>query len=196
MRVEGASTFPADGGWRPKDAFQHARAGVAHDGADAFAFLGLVTVVLAFVARGLHVHLAAALGAQHGIGVDARAAGAHGLAAVGGFRSRGRVVIVGAVQRHHLGYGALFAVAAPSDLGAVLLGHVAPPGLDREDTRIQPNAHARFSLESGNADRPRTMPNRTVCAQNLNESDERMFLPIPRSDCAKMSDCTEMIVLR
>ena len=108
----------------------------------------------------------------------------------------GRVVIVGAVQRHHLGYGALFAVAAPSDLGAVLLGHVTPPGLDREDTRIQPNAHARFSLESGNADRPRTMPNRTVCAQNLNESDERMFLPIPRSDCAKMSDCTEMIVLR
>lgn len=118
----------ADGGRRML--FQHARAGVAHDGADAFAFLGRVTVVLAFVARGLHVHLAAALGAQHGIGVDARAAGAHGLAAVGGFRSRGRVVIVGAVQRHHLGYGALFAVAAPSDLGAVLLGHVAPPGLD------------------------------------------------------------------
>ena len=56
--------------------------------------------------------------------------------------------------------------------------------------------HLDVYKRQGNADRPRTMPNRTVCAQNLNESDERMFLPIPRSDCAKMSDCTEMIVLR
>lgn len=59
---------------------QHARAGVTHNGTNALALGGGVAVVAAFLAVGLAIHGATALGAQDAVVVDGLAVGAHSFA--------------------------------------------------------------------------------------------------------------------
>ena len=63
---------------------EHARAAVAHNGADSFAHFGLVAVIFAGVAAGFHVHFSAPPRAQRGVFVKLGARFANGFAAHAG----------------------------------------------------------------------------------------------------------------
>ena len=128
MRSHGRFGLPSeqmpDGGDRMfRD---HAGAAVAHHLADALAHFRLVAVVLAGIAAGFHVHLAASARAQRRVFVKLGALGAHGFAAYGGFGPAGGLMIAGAIQRHHLRDGLFLANPALRDFRGVLL-HVGPP---------------------------------------------------------------------
>ena len=97
----------------------HPGASVAHDGTNLLALGGGVTVVTAFLAACFVGHGSAALGAQDAVVVDGLARGAERLAGEARFGARRRVVIAGAVNRHHVRDGALLALAAASDFGDV-----------------------------------------------------------------------------
>lgn len=107
----------ADGGHGVVE--DHSRACVAHDGADLLALGGAVTVVAAFLAACFVGHGSAALGAQDAVVVDGLARGTERLAGEARLGAPGRVVIAGAVNRHHVRDGALLALAAASDFGGV-----------------------------------------------------------------------------
>lgn len=98
---------------------QHTRASVAHDSADALALGRAIAMVSAFLARRLHVHLAATLSAKYGVLIKLRTLGANRLAAVRDFSTRPVAVISRTIEGDHLGYGALFALAATCDLRRV-----------------------------------------------------------------------------
>ena len=104
----------------------HSGAAVAHHLANTFAHFRLVAVVLAGVAAGFHVHLAASARAQRRVFVKLGALGAHGFAAYGGFGPAGRLMVASAIQRHHLRDGLFLANPALCDLRGVLL-HGEPP---------------------------------------------------------------------
>ena len=115
--------MPDGGDGVPRD---HAGAAVAHHLADALAHFRLVAVVLAGIAAGFHVHLAASARAQRRVFVELRAFRAHGFAAYRCFGSAGTFMIAGAIQRHHLRDGLLLASSALRDFRGVLL-HAGPP---------------------------------------------------------------------
>ena len=115
--------MPDGGDGVPRD---HAGAAIAHHLADALAHFRLVAVVLAGIAAGFHVHLAASARSQRRIFVELRAFRAHGFTAYRGFGSAGTFMVAGAIQRHHLRDGLLLASSPLRDFRGVLL-HAGPP---------------------------------------------------------------------
>ena len=86
--------MPDGGDGVPRD---HAGAAVAHHLADALAHFRLVAVVLAGIAAGFHVHLAASARSQRRVFVELRAFRAHGFAAYRDFGSAGMFMVAGAI---------------------------------------------------------------------------------------------------
>ena len=138
----------------------HAGTAVAHGGADLLAHLGRVAVVAALLARRLDVHLAAALGAQHGVGVQLGAGGADVLSAEGLLGARVGGVVAGAVHGDHLRDRPLLALAALGGFRRVLF-HTAyfimgragfegarPPFGGRRGRMLAPNGGMRYHLRS------------------------------------------------
>ena len=80
---------------------------------------GGVAVVAAFLAACFVGHGPTALGAQDAVVVDGLARGAERLAGMAGLGACGRLVVAGAINRHHVRDGALLALAAASDFGGV-----------------------------------------------------------------------------
>lgn len=107
----------ADGGHGVVE--DHSRACVAHDGADLLALGGGIAMVAALLAARFVGHGSAALGVQDAVVVDGLARGAERLAGETCLGARRRVVIAGAVNRHHVRDGALLALAAASDFGGI-----------------------------------------------------------------------------
>ena len=122
----------ADGGYGM--GLEHARARIAHDRTDAFAFFGLIAVVLAFIARRFHVHLAAAACSEHSVVIDDLAFRTDALAAKCGFLAAAIRMIFGAVQGYHLRNGALFAGAPAFYFGCIF--HKAKDSTARAEEKI------------------------------------------------------------
>lgn len=90
----------ADGGHGVME--DHPGASVAHDGADLLALGGGIAMVVALLAARFVGHGSAALGAQDAVVVDGLARGAERLAGEARFGARGRIVVSGAVNCHHV----------------------------------------------------------------------------------------------
>ena len=98
----------------------HARAGIAHDYADALAHSGLVAMVFARVAGSFRIHFLTPIGFPVRIDIEVGTRGADCFAAMSLFGTKALLVIPAAVQSDHLRDGALFALPAFCYVGRIL----------------------------------------------------------------------------